>query len=213
MAAKNGPRTLFSAWTATQHELVTSTTVTSILNSSKTHFATDDKRLGPKQLRVKSRLSPVALPSLPPKGSMLLLVRVRLTKRQATSKPDHLWPELWIKLARNAKLREKQKWSIEKPKLDNARRLRGICVIDSEDKEFKDIIRNARKKLETPMAPAMPCKTSDKGKHGATRGKSNVAQAISFERHDAHARCRRVLVLLQSDSGLCPSWLMSLPTS
>ena len=48
----------------------------------------------------------------------------RLTKRQATSRPDHLWPELWRGMSKNAKLREKQKWAIEKPKLDNARRLR-----------------------------------------------------------------------------------------
>ena len=88
----------------------------------------------------------------------------RLTKRRATSRPDHLWPELWRGLARNAKLREKHKWAIEKPKLDNARRLRGICFIDSEDKEFKEIMKNARRKLETPMAPAMPCKTCKKGK-------------------------------------------------
>ena len=60
----------------------------------------------------------------PPDGYMWS--RGRLTKRQATSRPDHLWSELWTKLARNAKLREKQKWAIEKPKLDNARRLRGI---------------------------------------------------------------------------------------
>ena len=53
----------------------------------------------------------------------------RLTKRQATSMPDHLWPELWRGLARNAKLREKHKWAIEKPKLDNVRRLRGIYFI------------------------------------------------------------------------------------
>ena len=39
----------------------------------------------------------------------------RLTKRQATSRPDHLWPELCTKLGRNAKLKEKQKWSNEKP--------------------------------------------------------------------------------------------------
>ena len=70
------------------------------------------------------------------------------------------------KLGRNAKLKEKQKWSNEKPKLDNARRLRGIYFIDPEDKEFKETIKNARKKLETPMAPAMPCKTSKKSKHG-----------------------------------------------
>ena len=44
----------------------------------------------------------------------------RLTKRQATSRPDHLWPELWIKMGRNAELKERQKWSKEKPKLDNA---------------------------------------------------------------------------------------------
>ena len=97
----------------------------------------------------------------------------RLTKRQATSRPDHLWPELWTKLGRNAKLREKQKWSIEKLKLDNARKLRGIYFIDPEDKEFKETIRNARKKLETPMAPAMPCKTCKKSKKGEIRSKTN----------------------------------------
>ena len=33
----------------------------------------------------------------------------RLTKRQATSRPDHSWPELWTKLGRNAKLRGEAK--------------------------------------------------------------------------------------------------------
>ena len=106
----------------------------------------------------------------PPDGYMWS--RERLTKRQVTSRPDHLWPELWIKLGRNAKLKERQKWSNETPKLDNARRLRGIYFIDPEDKEFKETIKNARKKLETPMAPAMPCKTSKKSKHGETRSKT-----------------------------------------
>ena len=67
---------------------------------------------------------------------------------------------------------KKQKWSKEKPKLDNARRLRGIYLIDLEDKESKETIRNAGKKLETPMAPAMPCKTCKK-KHGETRRKTD----------------------------------------
>ena len=61
----------------------------------------------------------------------------RLTKRQATLGPDHLWPELWRGLARNAKLREKHKWAIEKPKLDNARRLRGIYYIDLRTRSSK----------------------------------------------------------------------------
>ena len=97
----------------------------------------------------------------------------RLTKRQPTSRPDHFGPELWRGLARNAKLREKHKWAIEKPKLDNARRLRGIYFNDPEDKEFKETIKNARRKLERPMAPAMPCKTCNINKHGETRGKTD----------------------------------------
>ena len=41
-------------------------------------------------------------------------------------------------MGKNAKLKEKQKWSNEKLHLDNARKLRGIYFIDPEDKEFKE---------------------------------------------------------------------------
>ena len=61
-------------------------------------------------------------------------------------------------MGKNAKLKEKQKWSEEKLHLENARKLRGIYFIDPEDTEFKETIKNARKKLETSVAPAMPCK-------------------------------------------------------
>ena len=56
----------------------------------------------------------------------------------------------------------KQKWSNEKLHLENARKLRGIYFIDPKDKEFKETIKNARKKLETSVAPAMPCKIMKK---------------------------------------------------
>ena len=65
-------------------------------------------------------------------------------------------------MGRNAKLKEKHKWSDEKPQFDNARKLRGIYFIDPDDREFKETIKNARKKLETPIAPAMPCKIMKK---------------------------------------------------
>ena len=82
----------------------------------------------------------------------------RLTRKQHTSRPDHLWPELWKSMGKHAKLKEKQKWSEEKLHLENARKLRGIYFIDPEDKEFKETVKNARKKLETSVASAMPCK-------------------------------------------------------
>ena len=55
-------------------------------------------------------------------------------------------------MGKNAKLKEKQKWSEEKIHLENARKLRGIYFIDPEDKEFKETIKNTRKKLETSVA-------------------------------------------------------------
>ena len=82
---------------------------------------------------------------------------VRLTRKLLTSRPAHLWPELWESMGKHAKLKEKHKWSEEKFHLENARKLRGICFIDLEDTELKNI-KNARKKLETSVAPAMPCK-------------------------------------------------------
>ena len=82
----------------------------------------------------------------------------RLTRKQLTSRPDYLWPEIWKTEGKNAKLKEKQKWSEEKLHLENARKLRGIYFIDPEDTEFKETIKNARKKLETSVALAMPCK-------------------------------------------------------
>ena len=61
----------------------------------------------------------------------------RLTRKQLTSRPDHLWPELWTKFGRNPKLKARQKWSHEKPQLSNARKLRGIYFIDPEDRNSK----------------------------------------------------------------------------
>ena len=57
------------------------------------------------------------------------------------------------------KKKQSQKWAIEKPKLDNARRLRGIFFIEPNDEELKHTMDNGRRKLEIPMPPAMPCKT------------------------------------------------------
>ena len=81
----------------------------------------------------------------------------RLTRKQTTSWPVTLWPEIWKGVSDASKRKEKQKWE---PKLDNARRLRGIHFIDPEDEEFKLTMKNARRTLEIPMPAAMPCKTS-----------------------------------------------------
>ena len=79
-------------------------------------------------------------------------------------------------MGKHAKLKEKQKWSEEKLHLENARKLRGIYFIDPEDKVFKETIKNARKKLEASVAPAMPCKIMKNcGSGGSNKIKTKLA--------------------------------------
>ena len=96
-------------------------------------------------------------------------------------------------MGKHAKLKEKQKWSNEKIHLENARKLRGIYMknlnsimleklrgfyfIDPEDTEFKETIKNARKKLDTSVAPAMPCKISKNSQNCGNGGKSNKTKS------------------------------------
>ena len=69
----------------------------------------------------------------PPDGNV---VRWQIDEKQLTSRPDHLWPELWKTMGMNAKLKEKQV-SNQKLHLENARKLRGIYfIVDPEDDEF-----------------------------------------------------------------------------
>ena len=81
-----------------------------------------------------------------------------LTRNQTTWRPDNVWPGMWKHMSDAAKSKAKQKWAIEKPKLDNARQLRGIFFIEPNDEEFKLTMKAARRKLKVPMPAAMPCK-------------------------------------------------------
>ena len=70
----------------------------------------------------------------------------RLTKFQTTTRPDHVWPEEWSKIGKAAQ-KEKQEWKNEKPKLDNARRLRGRYFVDPDDEEYKETLLKSDEKI------------------------------------------------------------------
>ena len=53
--------------------------------------------------------------------------------------------------------------------------------IDPEDKEFKETIKNARKKLGTPVAPAMPCKIMKKNCGSGASNKIKTKLACLLE--------------------------------
>ena len=86
------------------------------------------------------------------------MVRGETDKKTNDLQARHFVAEIRKDMSDALKRKEKQKWAVENPKLDNARKLRGIYFIDPDDEEFKDIMKNARRKLEVPMPAAMPCK-------------------------------------------------------
>ena len=98
------------------------------------------------------------------KGSRrIYVVRGRLTRKQLTSRPDHLWPELWKSMGKHAKLKEKQEWSNEKLHLVNARTLRGICFIETlrtrnSRRPSKMLARNWKHQW-LPLCPARSART------------------------------------------------------
>ena len=69
------------------------------------------------------------------------------TRKQTTSRRDDVWPDMWKFMSDATKKRAKQRWAIEKPKLENARQLRGIFFIEPNDEEFKLTMKAARRKL------------------------------------------------------------------
>ena len=83
-------------------------------------------------------------------------------------------------MGKAAQKKEKQEWANEKPKLDNARNLRGIHFIDLEDGEYEETIKNAWKKLEVPLEAAMLCKkgTEKHSRHQETEAKSDESNKI-----------------------------------
>ena len=68
---------------------------------------------------------------------------MRLTKIQATTRPA----EVWSKIGKAAQQKEKQEWANEKPKADNAQKLKCIYFIDPEDGEYKENFKQRREKV------------------------------------------------------------------
>ena len=90
---------------------------------------------------------------------------------------------MWKHVSDASIRKAKQKWAIEKPKLDNARKLSGIFFIEPEDEDFKNIMNNGRRKLEIPMPAAMHCKTpiNSDGEIYCGTGKSKTKHACIVE--------------------------------
>ena len=108
--------------------------------------------------------------------------RIHVVQREDGQRFKRLpvWPEVWTKICKAFQNGEEQEWAKEKPKLDNARKLRGIYFIDPDDKEsISKFFKTQERKLERPMAPAMPWK---RDQQHSSIVKANAEPKIGNER-------------------------------
>ena len=93
----------------------------------------------------------------------------RLTRKQTTSRPDTLWPEMWKDMSETSKRKEKQKWAIEKKRSST---MPENCVVFTlliqQMMNSRKLFLNARRKLEVPMPAATPCKLHKRDKYRKT---------------------------------------------
>ena len=80
----------------------------------------------------------------------------RLTKIQATTRPDHLWPEIWSGVSIDSSTNSTAGVGYREAEARPCAKVERHLSIDPDCKEFNETIRNARKKLELPMEAA-PC--------------------------------------------------------
>ena len=114
----------------------------------------------------------------------------RLTKIQATTRPENLLLKFGPKLEKPIKREKSKNGQTRKPKFDNARRLRGIYFIDAEDGEYEETIKNARRKLEVPMLAAMPSKKKTKNRTGFQETEAKSCESNKIPKKTRHACIR-----------------------
>ena len=112
----------------------------------------------------------------------------RLTRKQTTSRPDNEWTDMWKHMSDASKRKAKQKWAVEKPKLDNARQLRSIFFIQPEDEDFKNIMekKNARRMLDLNPGSPRPRRRTRLSSKRIRRVFSNPRQDSSW--YDGEAK-------------------------
>ena len=92
----------------------------------------------------------------PPKGYMWS--GRRRPKIQTTTRPDHVWPWSVVQDWDSRSKKRKTRIGNRETETRHCTNSRGNYSTDPDDEEYKDIIKNARRKLERHVAAAMPCK-------------------------------------------------------
>ena len=90
-----------------------------------------------------------------------------------------------------AQQKVKHNLAIERPKLDNAQKLRGICYTDPDGMELQDTMKNARKKPQVPLESAVLCDISNQqGETWCTQHNSRTSRYACIVQANEPSRTR-----------------------
>ena len=101
-----------------------------------------------------------------------------------------MWPVVWTNIGKAAQNRETQELKNGKPKLDKARRLRGIYLIDPDDQDYKDTLKKCEEKIGMTHGSS----------HAAQKGKFGLAPRWWLQSRKMHPkRFQKLFMVLQGN--------------
>lgn len=125
------------------------TTETNIEEKAEAEIKDFWTEVGPRKLSVPwtGRTLFQILRPKPPDGKKW--VAGRLTKIQATTRPDSIWPEIWQRMSAKQKKEEIEAWSNQKPLRDEARKKKYIFHILGDDiDEYNKVLKEAKESIQ-----------------------------------------------------------------
>jgi len=92
----------------------------------------------------------------PPHG--YIWIDGRLTKKQATTRPDSVWPETWRTLSAKNRRLEIEKWEVIQKERNDARQRLGLQphIRDEDVDHYTETLASAKLQYSIKAAPAMP---------------------------------------------------------
>ena len=113
----------------------------------------------------------------------------RLTKIQATTRPENLWPEVWSKMGKAAQKKEKQEWANEKPKFDNARKTESHISSIWKMVNLKKPSKNAKEKVGSSNGGGNAFQKRNKAE--ALQASGNWCEERWIQQYSRHKACVR----------------------
>ena len=112
----------------------------------------------------------------------------RLTRIQATTTPDHVWPEIWIKIGKSAQKKEKEEWAKGNPSSITLEKWEEFTWSILKTRNIKKSSKKCEKEDgKTPPEAPVHCKSEQKLHQADKKLERNWKHPKRFQRQSTRA--------------------------